>query len=103
MKWFLLFVGEHHYPVGGARDYCGSFTNLEEAEKAGEVYRSKYHGALWMHIVEMTDDGLVPVQFYGSNYAANDDYLNRTDDDKEYRWRSMIQWGSHCLFFAKEQ
>lgn len=48
MKRFLLFYGDTYYPLGGWRDFHGSFETFEDADVAslkGEAWD-------WRHIVD---------------------------------------------------
>lgn len=42
MKKFLLFSGDNHYPMGGWRDFLGSFDTKEEAVAAVPLLNDWY-------------------------------------------------------------
>jgi hypothetical protein len=50
MNRFLLFAGDHYYPLGGWDDLIGDFAALEEALAAPREGRD------WWHVID-TNDG----------------------------------------------
>lgn len=47
MRRFMLFGGDHYYPVGGWHDFRKWCDTLEEAREAGAEYD-------WFHVVDTT-------------------------------------------------
>ena len=61
MELFFVFQGDSYYPVGGARDFVGSFPTLEEAKAS-----VKFDGRSdWRHIAALRDGKLVVVAHDG--------------------------------------
>ena len=40
MRRYLLFCGDNYYPMGGMKDFVGSFDSIEKFEYYMEVQRS---------------------------------------------------------------
>lgn len=49
MKKYLAFAGDLNYPVGGWRDFRGSFDTVSEAEAA---CFSGFDSCEWWHVVD---------------------------------------------------
>ena len=54
MKRFLLFSGDHYYPSGGWKDFCGDYDSVEEATQylKSQCFKDYYMSNSWYHIVD---------------------------------------------------
>lgn len=57
MKRFLLFYGDYYYPLGGWKDFKGSFGTLQDAKDKACVCD-------WLHIIDMEDGSVVYADRY---------------------------------------
>lgn len=55
METYLLFAGENYYPLGGWKDFVGSYPSVDAAKAILEVPRKDSMGYMtdddWAHIV----------------------------------------------------
>jgi phosphoribosylformimino-5-aminoimidazole carboxamide ribonucleotide (ProFAR) isomerase len=49
---FALFAGDRHYPLGGWRDFRGTYKTKEEA--IAVAYTLKERGYEWAHVVDLS-------------------------------------------------
>jgi hypothetical protein len=53
---YLLFAGDRYYPLGGFKDFRGSFTVVEAAVEYG---RNETDDFDWWHVVDLLDGTIV--------------------------------------------
>jgi (2Fe-2S) ferredoxin len=54
MKRYLLFSGDHYYPSGGWKDFCGDYDSAEEAVQylKEKCLKDYYMSGSWYHVVD---------------------------------------------------
>ena len=57
VRRFVLFAGDHYYPIGGWEDRKGSFDTADEAKAA---YTPCEYG--WAHVADLQADAIVAHQ-----------------------------------------
>lgn len=91
MKWYLLFY-RYKDNEGGACDFYGAYTDLEEAKRQGIAYWEDTGARLssWMHLAEF-DGTDMSVLF--ALHIPDTEYADGEEDD-ELEWREVTVEGA---------